>query len=158
MMRKVFGAAVASLMVWFGLGAMPVGGGLAGLWTEEAYAVLGANDDDDSDGGASGTVELSTKSSELCKDKDIDSSLRKAAGCEETETVTSPIKKIVKTLLYIVGIVSVVMVIYAGVQMTISAGDLKKVTQAKMILIYALAGVAISILAYVIVEFVVENV
>ena len=95
---------------------------------------------------------------DLCGDTSIDVELRKTAGCEETGTVKKPIVKIVNLILYAGGALSVVMVIYAGMQMSLSAGDSGKVTKARMILIYAVAGLAICILAYTIVNFVIGKV
>ena len=81
--------------------------------------------------------------------------LRSAAGCEEERTIDAPIKNIVNTLLYVVGILAVVMIIFAGVKMTTSAGNPGAVEKAKLTLIYAIVGLAISLLAYAIVNFVV---
>ncbi|MBQ6130419.1 hypothetical protein IJI72_01895 [Candidatus Saccharibacteria bacterium] len=67
------------------------------------------------------------------------------------------VKNIINTILYVVGILSVVVVIYGGVQYTISTGDQSKVTSAKNTIIYGLVGLAISILAYAIVNFVVTK-
>ena len=69
----------------------------------------------------------------------------------------SKVKSIINTILYVVGILSVVIVIYGGVQYTISTGDQSKVTSAKNTIIYGLVGLAISILAYAIVNFVITS-
>ena len=94
---------------------------------------------------------------ELCNDTNISDELREMANCDD-ETVKKPFARIVNILLYIIGVVSIVMVIYSGMQMTLSTGDAGKVAKAKMILIYALAGLAISILAYAIVNFVINKI
>ena len=66
--------------------------------------------------------------------------------------------KITNTVLYAVGIISVVMLIFGGLRYVISGGDSKKVTDAKNTIMYALIGLIISILAYAIVNFVISNV
>ena len=64
--------------------------------------------------------------------------------------------KITNTVLYAVGIISVVMLIYGGLRYVISGGDSKKVTDAKNTIMYAIIGLIISILAYAIVNFVIS--
>ena len=65
--------------------------------------------------------------------------------------------RITNTVLYIVGIISVVMLIYGGLRYILSGGDSKKVTDAKNTILYAIIGLIISILAYAIVNFVINN-
>ena len=62
---------------------------------------------------------------------------------------------VVNTLLYVVGIIAVAMIIVAGVQMTTSAGDPGAVAKAKKTMTGAIIGLAIAVLAYAIVNFVV---
>ena len=64
--------------------------------------------------------------------------------------------KITNTVLYAVGIISVIMLIYGGLRYVISGGDSKKVTDAKNTIMYAIIGLIISILAYAIVNFVIS--
>jgi cytochrome bd-type quinol oxidase subunit 2 len=67
------------------------------------------------------------------------------------------IKNIVNTLLYIVGAVSVVMIIVGGIMYTTSAGDSGRVTKAKNTVTYAIVGLVVSFLAFAIVQFVVSK-
>ena len=64
--------------------------------------------------------------------------------------------KITNTILYAVGIISVIMLIYGGLRYVISGGDSKKVTDAKNTIMYAIIGLIIAILAYAIVNFVIN--
>jgi hypothetical protein len=66
--------------------------------------------------------------------------------------------KITNTVLYAVGIISVVMLIFGGLRYVISGGDSKKVTDAKNTIMYAIIGLIISILAFAIVNFVINAV
>lgn len=66
--------------------------------------------------------------------------------------------QITNTVLYIVGIVSVIMLIYGGLRYVTSGGDSKKVTDAKNTILYAIIGLIISILAFSIVNFVINAV
>lgn len=59
------------------------------------------------------------------------------------------------TVLYAVGIISVIMLIYGGLRYVLSGGDASKVTAAKNTIIYAIIGLIIAILAYAIINFVI---
>jgi len=65
---------------------------------------------------------------------------------------------ITNVILLIVGIVSVIMLIYGGLRYIMSGGDSKKVTDAKNTILYAIIGLIISLLAYAIVNFVLTSV
>lgn len=65
--------------------------------------------------------------------------------------------KIVNTLLYILGAISVIVIIIAGFGYVTSSGDAVKVTKAKNTLMYAVVGLVVAILAYAIVDFVVKR-
>lgn len=71
---------------------------------------------------------------------------------------TGVFTKITNTVLYAVGIISVIMLIYGGLRYIISGGDSKKVTDAKNTILYAIIGLIISILAFAIVNFVINAV
>ena len=66
--------------------------------------------------------------------------------------------KITNTILYAVGIISVIMLIYGGLRYVISGGDSKKVTDAKNTIMYAIIGLIIAILSYAIVNFVINSI
>jgi len=64
---------------------------------------------------------------------------------------------IVNVALYVIGAVSVLMLIYGGIRYTMSGGDTAAVTAAKNTILYALIGVVVALLAYAIVNFVLQN-
>ena len=66
--------------------------------------------------------------------------------------------RITNVVLLAVGIISVVMLIYGGLRYILSGGDAKKVTDAKNTILYAIIGLIISLLAYAIVNFVLNSV
>lgn len=68
------------------------------------------------------------------------------------------IKQITNVLFFIVGSLSVVMIIYSGIRYTTSAGNPAGVTAAKNSLIYSIVGLVVAILAYAIVNFVVTRI
>jgi len=66
-------------------------------------------------------------------------------------------KIIVNVALYVIGAVSVLMLIYGGIRYTMSGGESAAVTSAKNTILYAIIGIIVSLLAYAIVNFVLEN-
>lgn len=78
------------------------------------------------------------------------------AGGASSEKVDSFLKVLINTLLFIVGLISVIMIITGGIFYTISAGDSAKVTRAKNTIMYAVVGLVIAFLAYSIVNWVLK--
>ena len=66
------------------------------------------------------------------------------------ETVTN-------VLLFLIGAVSVIMLIIGGIRYTISGGDSSQITAAKNTILYAVIGIIVALLAYAIVNFVVSS-
>lgn len=64
---------------------------------------------------------------------------------------------IVNVMLFLIGTLSVIMLIYGGIQYVISSGDAGKVNNAKNTILYAIVGLVVSVLAYAIVNFVIKN-
>jgi glucose uptake protein GlcU len=67
------------------------------------------------------------------------------------------IKTIVNILLYILGAIAVVMIVIGGVRYTTSNGDSASTKSAKDTILYAVIGLIVAILAYAIVNFVVDQ-
>ena len=79
--------------------------------------------------------------------------IKTGAGACPTGIFTS----IVNAALFIIGAISVIMLIYGGIRYTISGGDAKNVTAAKDTILYAIVGLVVAILAYAIVSFVIAK-
>lgn len=65
---------------------------------------------------------------------------------------------IVNVLLFIIGAISVIMLIIGGVRYTLSGGDSGNVTAAKNTILYAIIGLVVAFLAYAIVNWVLGSV
>lgn len=65
--------------------------------------------------------------------------------------------RIVNLLLFIVGALSVIMIIVGGLLYATSAGDSGRVTMAKNTLMYAVVGLVVSFLAFAVVQYVVTK-
>ena len=62
---------------------------------------------------------------------------------------------VMNTILFAVGSIAVIMLIYGGIKYTISGGDEKAVTSAKNTILYAVIGIVVALLAFAIVNFVI---
>ena len=76
---------------------------------------------------------------------------------QEAESVSSAIVDITNLLLFALGAVSVIMIIIGGVRFATSNGNAEQIKQAKNIILYAVIGLVVAIMAYAIVEFVVSS-
>lgn len=77
-------------------------------------------------------------------------------GANNNITLMDAITSIIKVILFIVGALAVVMIIYSGIQYLLSAGDSAKVEKAKNTIMYAIVGLVVAIAAYAIVTWVVS--
>jgi hypothetical protein len=71
-----------------------------------------------------------------------------------TTSLSSVFKTVVNVLLFVIGAVSVVMLIVGGIRYTLSAGNSSAVTAAKNTIMYAIIGLVIAFLAYAIINWV----
>ena len=81
-----------------------------------------------------------------------------SAGISTPKDANVVIKNVTNIMFFIIGAVSVIMLIYGGIRYTTSGGNTNSVTAAKNTVIYSIVGLVISILAYAIVNFVVTNI
>lgn len=66
-------------------------------------------------------------------------------------------KTITNTLLFLIGAVSVIMLVYGGIRYTVSGGDESHVKAAKNTILYAIVGIVVALLAYAVVNFVITQ-
>lgn len=66
-------------------------------------------------------------------------------------------KTITNVMLFVIGAVSVIMLIIGGIRYTVSNGDSTAVQNAKNTIMYAIVGVIVAILAYAVVNFVIGS-
>ena len=65
-----------------------------------------------------------------------------------TETLVNTIMGLVNWFAWFVGLAAVVMGLYAGIMFITAGGDSAKITTARNILLYAIVGIAVAILAF----------
>lgn len=79
-----------------------------------------------------------------------------AAVCKSKgDSASGMIQTVINILLYVLGIISVVMIVIGGVRFTTSNGDPAGVKTARMTVIYSVVGLVVAILSYAIVNLVV---
>lgn len=78
-------------------------------------------------------------------------------GSAACDGKTPMFKTITNVLLFIIGAVSVIMLVIGGIRYTVSAGDSSAVTGAKNTILYAIIGLVVAILAYAVVNFVIGS-
>lgn len=83
-----------------------------------------------------------------------DSAVCKAAG---TDDASSLVKKLINSMLFVLGIVAVIMIVIGGIRYTMSNGDSSSLNNAKNTILYSVVGLVIAMLAYAIVNFVLSR-
>ncbi len=83
-----------------------------------------------------------------------------ARGTDQTANLfgdTGIFSTITNTLLFVLGAISVIMIIVGGLRYVISGGNSTAVTAAKNTILYAIVGVIVALLAYAIINFVLTS-
>jgi Type IV secretion system pilin len=78
-------------------------------------------------------------------------------GTSGSTGVYTILKNVVNVLLTIGGIIAVIMIIVGGIKYTTSTGDSGSVNSARETIIYAVVGLVVSIMAFAIVNFVLNR-
>lgn len=78
-------------------------------------------------------------------------------GTEPGCTGDGIFRTITNVLLFIIGAISVIMLIVGGIRYTVSGGDSAAITSAKNTILYAIIGIIVAILAYAVVNFVIGS-
>jgi hypothetical protein len=88
-------------------------------------------------------------------------SLAEGVKCTDTgqskPNLGGVIKQVTNVLLFILGAVAVIMIIIGGIKYTISNGDSGQITSAKNTILYSVIGLIVALLAFAIVNFVLDS-
>ena len=90
---------------------------------------------------------------DICSNGNEDSVYCKNKNTGETQ-VNGIIKTIVEVLLTAVGAISIIMIVIGGIMFALSSGDAQKAAKARNTVLYAVVGLAVSLFASAIVNFV----
>lgn len=75
----------------------------------------------------------------------------------EGATLQEQIRVVVNILLFLLGAIAVVMIVIGGIRFATANGDQSAVTSAKNTILYAVVGVIVAIMAYAIVNFILDQ-
>ncbi len=107
-----------------------------------------------------GSVFASPLSYAATKDT-VQSGVDAAGGTGTTndkDALTKTIKSVIGILLFIIGMVAVIFIIIAGFRFVTSNGDSNTISSARNTIIYAILGIVVAVMAYAIVNFVIDNI
>ena len=88
----------------------------------------------------------------------VQQGVNQVGGTENPTSLESFIKSVIGVLFFVVGSVSVIMLIVGGIMYASASGDQGRIKTAKDTVLYAVIGLVVAILAYAIVNFVLKNV
>lgn len=98
--------------------------------------------------------------SDVCTCDGVADSVREAAGCGNNTSkdgLPNAVIAIINVIISISGILAVLFIIVGGVQYMTSQGDVAKIQKAKHTILYAVIGLIIVILAFAIVNFIINK-
>ena len=96
---------------------------------------------------------------DICSSKNAPQAVKDAAGCNGTDDqLPGFIINILNGIIAVSGLVAVIFIVIGGVNYMTSAGDTSKVEKAKKTILYACIGLAITALAFAIVNFTITNI
>ncbi len=81
-----------------------------------------------------------------------------STGQQDTRSAGDIAKDVVNIMFFIIGVMAVIMIIWGGIRYVLSAGNSAALTSAKNTIVYSIIGLIIAILAYAIVNFVINTV
>ena len=91
-----------------------------------------------------------------CAEADEDQ--KAALGCEEDAQVPSVAKNLINVVIGLVGIIAVIVIVFAGQRYITAQGDPGQLQQAKNMILYGIIGMIVASLAFAIVNFVLSSV
>ena len=109
---------------------------------------------------ADGASTSNTNSSvSICDRDEIPEDVKAASGCNggANSQLVSTVQNILYSIIAVCGIVAVVYVILGGINYMTSAGDPNKAQKARLTILYAVIGLVICALAFVIVNFTISK-
>lgn len=80
-----------------------------------------------------------------------------AAGGANEDDLSVKIQDVVNILLFILGAIAVIMIVIGGIRYSTSNGDTGSIKTAKDTILYSVIGLIVAIMAYAIVNFVIDS-
>ena len=108
--------------------------------------------------GAMAAPKMVMAAKDICLDGSIPEDILEAAGCETKKQAPAVVKSLINVVLGLIGLIAVIVIIYAGVTLSMSSGDAMKVARAKNMIIFGVLGLIVALLAFAIVNFALTSV
>jgi len=102
-------------------------------------------------------VDAVNASKQICEGSGGNWNGNKCINKDAKKDLGSWMKDIVNVLLFVIGAISVIMVVIGGLRYVTSGGDANQTKAAKDTILYSVIGLIVAILAYAIINFVVNN-
>lgn len=109
--------------------------------------------------GSVGVVAISTTSTASAVNVwgGCDGQSSQVCGATSGDSAQNLMKNVINTLLLVLGIIAVIMIVVGGIRYTLSGGDASSIKAAKDTVLYSVVGLVVAMLAYAIVNFVVDR-
>mgnify|MGYP001018862942 CR=1 FL=1 len=101
------------------------------------------------------TTVLASSIRTTAKDQ-ISAGVQNAGGDSNGISIDTAIKSIVNIMLFLLGAIAVIMIVIGGIRYTTSNGDSNSINSAKNTILYAVIGLVVAILAFAIVNFILD--
>jgi len=89
---------------------------------------------------------------------DVLDSINNNQSLTNAPTVGEVVQPIILMVTFLIGIITVIMIIVGGIQYSMSQGDSGKVKKAKDTILYGIIGLVVTLLAFSIVSFVLQSI
>lgn len=108
-------------------------------------------------GIAAGAAVLSPAYAGASIKSEINKGVNATGTKEDGKSMDNVVKTVINVMLYIIGALAVIMLVFGGIRYVTSGGNSTQVTAAKNTILYAVVGLIIAIFAYAIVNFVIDS-
>jgi len=88
---------------------------------------------------------------------EIQGGVNAIGGNKEKATLGGRLEDVVDILLYVLGAIAVIMIVIGGIRYATSNGESSQISSAKNTILYAVIGLIIAVMAYAIVNFVLDS-
>lgn len=109
-------------------------------------------------GAGTCTNGITGKCNPICQ-SDADKEQKAAAGCttDPNDNIGKHIERLINAGISLVGIIGVLVIAFAGQRFLVAGGDSGKVKQAKDMILWAVVGIIVAVLAWAIITFVLKS-
>ncbi len=93
-----------------------------------------------------------------CNNGSADPNSDICTSANKDQLIGGVLKNVINTLIFIIAIISVIVIIVGGIRFATSGGNPQQATTARETIIYAIVGLVVAVMAYAIVNFVLNHV